>query len=132
RAAERRDETHLVRLREAEERLESLVAMGDIGSVPPVNREFHTAINDAAGNPGAMPLVDGQWLLVAALWQRYGNVEERIAGVVEDHRHLIRAIEIRDAAGASILMGAHIEKAKQDLLRRMEQSPEALGGMRTG
>ena len=120
RAAERRTEAHLARLRDAEARLEALVASGEIDRVPPVNREFHTAINDAAGNPGAMALVDGQWLLVAALWQKYGNDEARFTGVTEDHRHLIRAIENRDAAAASTLMGAHIEKARQDLLRRME------------
>ena len=126
RAAERRTQAHIEQLKAAEARLESLVEAGRIAEIPPVNREFHVIINDAAGNPGAMQMVDGQWLLVAALWQRYGNPEERFHGVVEDHRQLIRAIERRDATAAAALMGAHIEKAKQDLLERMAQASEEM------
>jgi DNA-binding GntR family transcriptional regulator len=126
RAAERRSQEHITKLTEAEERLEQLVANGNIADVPPVNREFHNIINEAAGNPGALQLVDGQWLLMAALWRKYGNAEERFYGVIEDHRHMIRSIERRDAHAAATLMGSHIEKAKQDLLDRMRtQSDQA-------
>jgi DNA-binding GntR family transcriptional regulator len=119
RAAERRSEAHVAALRETEALLEALVERGELAAVPAVNRDFHLVINNAAGNPGAMSLVDGQWLLFTALWNRYGNPPERFQSVVEDHRHLITAIERRDATGAAALMGAHIEKAKQDLLARM-------------
>ena len=133
RAAERRSEAHLAELEAIEARLESLVNLGRIAEVPPVNRAFHVVINNAAGNPGAMSLVDGQWLLVAALWQKFGNDEIRFIGVVEDHRHLIVAIRRRDSAGAAALMGAHIEKAKQDLLARMEAAAgEVARPARTG
>jgi DNA-binding GntR family transcriptional regulator len=119
RAAERRTEAQLHRLIEIERGLETLVAGGDYAAVPAVNRDFHQVVNQAAGNPGALSLVDGQWLLVAALWNKVGNPPARFQSVVDDHRHLIVAIERRDGAGASALMGAHIEKARQDLLARM-------------
>jgi DNA-binding GntR family transcriptional regulator len=119
RAAERRGDNHIAQLREIETELEAAVESGNLMGVPPINRRFHFIINDAAGNPGAMSLVDRHWLLVSALWQRYGNEEERFLGVIDDHRHLINAIERRDAAAAAVLMGAHIEKAKHDLLERM-------------
>jgi DNA-binding GntR family transcriptional regulator len=122
RAAERRTSAHLVRLRAAAERLESLVADGEHAGVPLANREFHTAINDAAGNPGALPIVDSHWLLLAALLKRYGYGDERFPRVIEEHQHLIYAIERRDGNAAALLMGAHIEKAKNNLLRRAAET----------
>jgi DNA-binding GntR family transcriptional regulator len=118
RAALRRTDLHLQRMREAAKKLERMVAKGDRASVPIANREFHRAINDAAGNPGALPIVDSHWLLLSALLKRYGHGEERFQRVIDEHRHLILAIERRDAHAASLLMGAHIEKGKTNLLLR--------------
>jgi DNA-binding GntR family transcriptional regulator len=75
-------------------------------------------INDAAGNPGALPVVDSHWLLLAALLKRYGYGDARFARVIEEHQHLIQAITRRDGYSAATLMGAHIEKAKNNLLQR--------------
>ena len=118
RAAERRTTADVARLRTAAERLEGLVESGDFVSVPLANRNFHAAINDAAGNPGALPIVDSHWLLLSALLKRYGYGDERFPRVIEEHQHLIYAIERQDAHSAAFLMGAHIEKAKNNLLRR--------------
>lgn len=119
RAAERHRTAELRQLAEVERRLEALVEAGDYAAIPAANRDFHQIINQAAGNPGAISLLSGQWLLVAALWNKVGNPPARFQSVVDDHRHLIVAIERRDGAGAAALMGAHIEKARQDLLARM-------------
>jgi len=118
RAAQRRTDAHLQRLRAAAASLEAMVAAGDHASVPMANREFHTVINDAAGNPGALPIVDNHWLLLSALLKRYGHGEERFQRVIDEHRHLIHAIERGDAHAAAVLMGAHIEKGKTNLLQR--------------
>jgi DNA-binding GntR family transcriptional regulator len=122
RAAERRTTADVARLRTAAERLEGLVESGDFGSVPLANRNFHAAINDAAGNPGALPIVDNHWLLLSALLKRYGYGDERFPRVIEEHQHLIYAIERQDAHAAAFLMGAHIEKAKNNLLRRAAET----------
>ena len=123
RAALRRTDLHLQRMRDAAKKLERMVAKGDRASVPVANREFHRAINDAAGNPGALPIVDSHWLLLSALLKRYGHGEERFQRVIDEHRHLILAIERRDAHAASLLMGAHIEKGKTNLLMRAAAAP---------
>jgi DNA-binding GntR family transcriptional regulator len=123
RAAERRTDLHLARLRESAAKLEAMVAAGEHASVALANREFHAAINDAAGNPGALPIVDSHWLLLSALLKRYGYGEERFQRVIEEHQHLIYAIERRDAHSAMLLMGAHIEKGKNNLLRRAAEDP---------
>ena len=38
--------------------------------------------------------------------------------MIDEHQHLILAIERRDAHAAATLMGAHIEKGKTNLLMR--------------
>ena len=113
---------HLEALREAEATLEAAVAAGDHASVPDANRAFHTTINDAAGNPGALAIVDRHWLMLSALLRRYGYSEDRFQRVVDDHQHIIRAIERQDSASAAALMGAHIEKAKNNLLARAAEA----------
>jgi len=128
RAAERRTPEHLARLRAAASRLEAHVDRGELESVPVANREFHRIINDAAGNPGALPIVDNHWLLLAALLKRYGYGDERFARVIEEHRHLIQAIDRRDSHSAATLMGAHIEKAKNNLLARAGDDAQAAAG----
>lgn len=121
RAAERRTNDHLQRLRRAEEELEARVEERDFASVAEANRRFHTVINDAAGNPGALVVVDRHWLLLSALLRRYGHGDERFQRVIDDHHHIIHSIERRDTAAAAALMGAHIEKAKNNLLRRASE-----------
>jgi DNA-binding GntR family transcriptional regulator len=123
RAAERRTAQHLRKLRETAARLEAMVAAGDHAAVPLANREFHTVINDAAGNPGALPIVDSHWLLLSALLKRYGFGDQRFQRVIEEHQHLIQAIERRDGHSAAVLMGAHIEKGKNNLLERAADLP---------
>jgi DNA-binding GntR family transcriptional regulator len=119
RAAQRRTSHQLQRLAELEDELEARIARADFAGVLEANRAFHQVINEAADNPDAVILVDRHWLLIAALWRRYGYGAQRFAGVVNDHRHLLRAIEARDADAAAVIMGAHVTKAKQELLGRM-------------
>ena len=38
--------------------------------------------------------------------------------MIDDHQHLIYALENRDAVAAATVMAAHIEKGKQNLVRR--------------
>ena len=125
RAAERRQPQHLDALRRAAAQLEAFVAAGDHASVPLANRAFHAVVNDAAGKPGALPIVDSHWLLLAALLKRYGYGDDRFLRVIEEHQHLIQAIERRDAHAASLLMGAHIEKAKNNQLARVAENARA-------
>lgn len=117
---------HISRLTEIEERLEARIARRDFGAVLEANREFHQVINEAARNTDAVALVDRHWLLVAALWRRYGYGVERFGGVASDHRYLIRAIETRDTEAAALIMGAHVTKAKLELLGRMTADVEAV------
>jgi len=59
------------------------------------------------------------WRLIAALWHRFGYGQERVAGVIADHRQILQALHDRDADAAESLARAHASKAKQALIRRM-------------
>jgi DNA-binding GntR family transcriptional regulator len=119
RAADRFRTEDAGELERIEEKLESEIAQGDWQAVLASNRRFHQLVNRVADNPDAVSLVDRHWLLIAALWQRHGYGAERFAGVASDHRHLIKCLCNNDAEGAAVIMGAHVLKARQELLERM-------------
>ena len=121
RAAERGSPAHLRQLRAIQARLEEHVAEKRYASVLAANLEFHNLINAMANSPDGADLVDRHWLLIAALWRRYGYGEERFTGVVDDHRHLLMAFEARDGLAAELIMGAHVMKSKQMLVRQITQ-----------
>ena len=117
--------TGLRQLESIEEALEAQISEQDHTGTLAENHRFHAAINAIADNPEAVGIIDRHWWLIGALWQRVGYVPERFPGVVSDHRHLLRALRRGDVDAAGILMGAHVIKAKFDLLDRMVSSQTA-------
>ena len=122
RAAERRTAAQLEALQAIEERLEAHVAAGDAPAVLAANREFHDVVNAAADNAEAVHVAGEHWLILAALWGRFGYREARFVGVISDHRHLIAALAARDPDVAGAIMSAHVAKARQDLLQQMRSA----------
>ena len=103
---------------------------GDLVEVEKLLAAYHDQHPDpaVAEAHGALVIVDRHWLLLSALLRRYGHGEERFQRVIDDHQHIIHSIERRDAAAAAALMGAHIEKAKNNLLRRASDNLARSGG----
>jgi DNA-binding GntR family transcriptional regulator len=95
------------------------VERGEFAAAIRANHEFHQTINAMARNAQANAFIVQTWVLVAALWHRYGYGPERFAGVASDHKNLIRALAAHDSEGASVIAGAHGVKAKYDLLARI-------------
>lgn len=122
RAAQRSTPNDIAELRTLEDVLERHIASGDHAAVVAENRRFHQTINRIADNVDALPMVDRHWMLLAALWRNFGYGAARFAGVANDHRHLIAALEAHDQEAASMIMGAHATKAKLELLARVAQS----------
>jgi DNA-binding GntR family transcriptional regulator len=120
RAAQLCTSTHVRVIQEIEDELEARLAEENYTEVLRQNRRFHGAINDVAGNPEAVAIIDRHWLLITALWQRVSYAPERFPAVVNDHRYLLRALALGDSEAAATLMGAHMIKAKFELLERMK------------
>jgi len=108
-------------LRGIEEDLETAVALGDNPGVLAANRRFHSHIYAIADNPEAVLIVERHWLLLSLLWTQVGFGAERYSGVVNDHRHLLTALAANDVEAAGVLMGAHVIKAKFQLLERLSK-----------
>jgi DNA-binding GntR family transcriptional regulator len=126
RAAERIGSSQLEEIRRIESDLESSAARSDFSAVLAANQAFHAVINNAAGNIEAIRILDRHWNIIVALWGRHGYGEERVAGVISDHRQIIVALSQRDAEGAAILQTAHAAKAKQEMLRRIQAAEVTL------
>jgi DNA-binding GntR family transcriptional regulator len=121
RAARLRTPEQVARMRSIEAELEARVLEQDYAAALLANRHLHQLIGEMAANPDAQQLLDRHWLLLAGLWRENKYSPERYAGVIDDHRHMIEAISDGDAEAAAILMQAHVLKAKQILLKLIEQ-----------
>jgi DNA-binding GntR family transcriptional regulator len=126
RAAQHINAAQLRELDAIEGALEASLAAQDYTGALAENRRFHDAINAVADNPEATGIIDRHWWLITALWQHVGYGPERYAGVASDHRHLLHALRRGDVDAAGTLMGAHVIKAKFELLARMAQPGKAL------
>ena len=118
-----------MRLEAIEDQFERAVENGDYSAALVINRDFHQTIYAEADNPEACALIERHWFLISALWRVYGYGADRFDGVISDHRFLIRAIAGRDGDTASAIMGAHVVKAKQELVDRMVEAEKS--GQRT-
>ncbi|SED50261.1 transcriptional regulator, GntR family [Rhizobiales bacterium GAS191] len=121
RAASRCRRDDIDGLQAIEEALEAQVQSGDYRGAFNSNREFHTRIYALADNPEAVALVERNWTLLLALWERVGFAADRYGGVVSDHRSLLKALAANDAEAAGMIMGAHVVKAKFELLERVDR-----------
>ncbi len=121
RAARLRTTEQVERMRVIEHDLELCVQQKDYPGALLANRHLHQLISEMAANPDAQVLLDRHWSLLAGLWRENKYSPERYDGVINDHRHLIDAISDGDAEASAILMQAHVLKAKQVLLRLIEQ-----------
>lgn len=127
RAARHAEPALIETLQAIEDGLEQNIAAADFAAALAANRHFHDTINHAARNKQAVEQIDRHWILIQALWRRVGYGPERLAGVANDHRHLIRALAERDAEAAGVLMAAHVIKARNELLMRIDA--RAAGGL---
>lgn len=119
RAAERIEARHVARLEAIQSTFEAKARLRDYAALLRINREFHGVVSEAARNAEAEAVLDRHRRLIAALWTLHGYGEDRAAGVISDHRHIIAALAARDADVAASLAMAHAAKAKQALIARM-------------
>ncbi|ASJ73789.1 GntR family transcriptional regulator [Granulosicoccus antarcticus] len=134
RAARRATATDITCLREIESELESAIEHKLYDEVLVHNQRFHGLINQVADSVDGANMVDRHWMLITALWRVHGHSDERFAGVASDHQHLIAALESGDEMAAELLMGAHVMKSKQMLIKRMlaADAPVVNSGMAGG
>ena len=124
-ASQRITRPGVAELEAIQQRLEDSVASGDDEGVLVANREFHTRLYAIAENHEANAIIERHWLLLQLLWAQVGFGAERYPGVINDHRHLLTALSSNDVEAAGVLMGAHVTKAKHELIGRLYGRPGA-------
>jgi DNA-binding GntR family transcriptional regulator len=113
------DDTGFAEVAALEQERLAAVARGDFAGGVAINQRFHRRIYEAAGNAEGLLLLDRHWLLLAAIWSRYGYRPERLGGVASDHDHILRALAERDADACGVMTAAHVTKARQDMLAQL-------------
>ena len=128
RAAERRTSEHLARLREAAAKLEACV---DGGRPRSRSRSPIASFTPSSTTRPAIPARSPSSTVTGCCSPPCSSAMAMATSgsrrVIDEHQHLIQAIERRDAHSASVLMGAHIERAKNNLLRRATETAAQVG-----
>lgn len=109
----------LIKLETLNQQLADDVEGRDFAAAIQKNGEFHDHINHLAGNPEAVRILRMHWIFIASLWKKIGYGEERYRGVIHDHQAIIQAFRFNDSEAAATLMGAHVTKAKYELLAKL-------------
>ncbi len=119
-AALRRTEGQVATLRELADAMEAEVARGlDVGRLSALNRDFHTVILAASGNPTLSQSAE-RLMALGFLTHTYSNFsDEDVHRSLADHRSLIVAIESGDERWAAAAMRSHILGASNTLRTRL-------------
>lgn len=125
RAVERATDENISQLRSIQDRWEQHITNKDFDAALAANQDFHNLINSIAGGNDAASIAERHGLLLAALWKQFGYSEGRFSSVAGDHRHLIMAFEAKDGLAAELIMGAHVMKSKQILIRKIQTGESA-------
>lgn len=86
------------------------------------NCDFHQKINEIAANPEAEKILNMHWAFISSLWKKVNYGPERYPGVIKDHELIIHALKRHDGEAVATLMGAHVIKAKYELLASIDTS----------
>lgn len=101
---------------------EKTAATGDHSRMLTANQELHGFIGTLSGNPEAARYIEQGWELIIGIRNRFGFGTTRFAAILGEHRRLVEAIARGDQVLAVHIAQEHSEGAKQDLLRRMEET----------
>lgn len=119
--------TDILQLKTLNHALAAAVSQGLFDKAIEKNREFHDVINGLAANPEATRILKMHWIFIASLWKQVGYGAARYSGVVSDHDAIIQAFERQDADAAASLMGAHVVKAKFELIEKVKHQALSTG-----
>ena len=110
-AAERATPADVDRLERIHERATPIVESGDGASYPPLNREFHRAILEMAGNQRLAAIAASAWDLREFFFHPY--LHPGVTAVMperhDDHARILAAIRAGDADAAESSMQAHLD-----------------------
>jgi DNA-binding GntR family transcriptional regulator len=108
-AAERVAPEDTARLRAILAEQEAAIAANDPGAFHRTDERFHALLAELSGYPGVWPIIQQAKTQMDRYRQLTLPLEGRMAGVLEEHRTVVAAIEARDPARAVAAMREHLD-----------------------
>lgn len=125
-ACARGSERHWVEMRD--ELAVAHAAGGPAAALMEHDRRCHEIVWDAAGNRFLTDTLDMLYAQSDRLWHMYLADVDDMAQAVDEHEHILAALQARDADGAAALVEAHIRAFDEQIraaVRRRLDSPLA-------
>ncbi len=119
RAAERATEAQIAEMALHEKAYAKAARRSDAAAALEANEAFHDALELAADNAQATALYKSRSAFVNAARLRLGFGSGRMVEAAAQHRSILEAIRVRDAAAAAELSFNHSMSAKKDLIKRL-------------
>ncbi|MFS2016959.1 GntR family transcriptional regulator [Massilia sp. CT11-108] len=108
-AAERVGPDDMARLRAILAEQEAAITANDFGTFHRTDERFHALLAELSGYPGVWPIIQQAKTQMDRYRQLTLPLEGRMAGVLEEHRSVVDAIEARDPARAVAAMREHLD-----------------------
>jgi DNA-binding GntR family transcriptional regulator len=108
-AAERVGPDDAVRLRAILAEQEAAITANDFATFHRTDERFHALLAELSGYPGVWPIIQQAKTQMDRYRQLTLPLEGRMAGVLEEHRAVVEAIEARDPARAVAAMREHLD-----------------------
>ena len=108
-AAERVGPEDAGRLRAILADQEAAITANDFGTFHRTDERFHALLAELSGYPGVWPIIQQAKTQMDRYRQLTLPLEGRMAGVLEEHRAVVDAIEARDPARAVAAMRDHLD-----------------------
>lgn len=96
-------------LRAILERQAVAIAANDLHGFHGTDEQFHAALAEMSGYPGVWPIIQQAKTQMDRYRQLTLPLEGRMAGVLEEHRAVVEAIEARDPTRAALAMREHLD-----------------------
>jgi DNA-binding GntR family transcriptional regulator len=88
---------------------EAAITANDFGTFHRTDERFHALLAELSGYPGVWPIIQQAKTQMDRYRQLTLPLEGRMAGVLEEHRAVVDAIEARDPARAVAAMREHLD-----------------------
>ena len=123
-AAQRATPEEAARLRAVLAEQEAAIAANDFATFHRTDERFHALLAELSGYPGVWPIIQQAKTQMDRYRQLTLPLEGRMAGVLEEHRAVVQAVEARDPAAAVAAMREHLDHVMPVLEITRQLRPE--------
>ena len=116
---EKATEEDIQGLKERLRAMDEVLAQGDIETLSPMARAFHTELTGICGQNRILRVIEGQDEFIKRFSAMAIRQENRRSQAHEEHHQLVEYIEKRDLENFRKLMHKHIERSKENCLEAL-------------